>query len=223
MLDAADLVDVACFVNVSTDKAANPSNVLRYSKRVAECLTATAATTASGTFLSVRFGNVLGSRGSVLTAFAQQIAGGGPVTVTHPDVTRFFMTIEEACQLVIQAGAVGEPGEVLVLDMGQPVSIDAVARALIEQAGAPVDIEYTGLREGEKLHEELFGDDELREHRPHHPLVSHAGVPRLSSADVDSLLADGKRHLVRDGMRDLCALAATRHPSWPAHPVESSR
>ncbi len=176
MLDAADLVGVDRFVNISTDKAANPSSVLGYSKRIAERLTATRAVGSTGTFLSVRFGNVLGSRGSVLESFAQQIAAGGPLTVTDPDVTRYFMTIEEACQLVIQAAAIGSPGEALVLEMGEPVRIADVARQLIQQSGAPVQIEYTGLRQGEKLHEELFGTQEPRHIRPRAP--AHLPRPR---------------------------------------------
>ena len=144
--------------------------MLGYSKRIAERLTADSGPSPpAGAYLSVRFGNVLGSRGSVLTSFAQQIADGGPVTVTDPDVTRYFMTIEEACQLVIQAAAIGAPGEALVLDMGEPVRIVDVAKQLIEQSGNPVEIVYTGLRDGEKLHEDLFGDDEPRDRRPQPP------------------------------------------------------
>ena len=115
----------------------------------------------------------------MLTAFTAQIASGGPVTVTHPDVTRFFMTIQEAVQLVIQAAAIGRDGEALVLDMGEPVRIDDVAHQLIELSGRDVEIEYTGLRQGEKMHEALFADAEPDE-RPVHPLVSHVEVPPLS-------------------------------------------
>ncbi|MGZ5405519.1 MAG: polysaccharide biosynthesis protein, partial [Nocardioides sp.] len=158
VLDAAELVGSERVVNISTDKAANPSSVLGYSKRVAERITANRAQRTGHHFVSVRFGNVLGSRGSVLTAFASQIATGGPVTVTHPDVTRYFMTIEEACELVVQAAAIGRPGEALVLDMGNPVRIQDMARQLIAQNGRPLEVVYTGLRPGEKLHEELFGD-----------------------------------------------------------------
>ncbi|HEX6876401.1 MAG TPA: nucleoside-diphosphate sugar epimerase/dehydratase, partial [Nocardioidaceae bacterium] len=122
VLEAARENNVEKFVNISTDKAANPTSVLGYSKRLAEALTAAIAPEAAGTFVSVRFGNVLGSRGSVLTAFASQIAAGGPVTVTHPEVTRYFRTVQEAVQLVIQAAAIGRDGEALVLDMGEPVS-----------------------------------------------------------------------------------------------------
>ena len=153
--------------------------MLGYSKRVSERLTATRAARTGGDYLSVRFGNVLGSRGSVLTSFAKQIAAGGPVTVTDPEVTRYFMTIEEACQLVIQSAAIGRPGEALVLDMGEPVRIADMARQLIELDGGGVDIVYTGLRPGEKLHEELFADTEPRDVRPAHPMVSHVPVPTI--------------------------------------------
>ena len=178
VLDAARESGVAQFVNISTDKAANPTSVLGRSKRIGERLVADAAAQASGCFLSVRFGNVLGSRGSVLVTFAEQLAHGGPITVTHPEVTRFFMTIPEAVQLVIYAAAIGQPGEALVLDMGEPVRIVDVARQLMGIARRPVPIAYTGLRPGEKLHEQLFGDGEPDE-RPIHALVSHVPVPRL--------------------------------------------
>lgn len=189
VIDAAIASGVERFVNVSTDKAADPTSVLGFTKRIAERLTAAAAETDGNTYLSVRFGNVLGSRGSVLTAFRAQIDEGGPVTVTDPEVTRFFMTVEEAVQLLIQAGAVGADGEALVLDMGEPVRIDDVARRLIAEAAAsgrtprPVTIEYTGLRPGEKLHESLFGTCEVA--RPSgHPAISRVDVPPVNFAEV---------------------------------------
>jgi FlaA1/EpsC-like NDP-sugar epimerase len=187
VLEAAAKVAVERFVNISTDKAADPTSVLGRSKRIAERLTAHFARSCHATFLSVRFGNVLGSRGSVLTAFAKQVADGGPVTVTHPDVTRYFMTIPEAVQLVIQAAAIGRGGEVLVLDMGEPVRIVDVAHQIIEMADADVDVVFTGMRPGEKLHEQLLGDEEV-DARPFHPLISHVDVPvllpsRLRAAD----------------------------------------
>jgi len=178
VLKASQMVEVERFVNISTDKAADPTSVLGYSKRVAERLTASVAEQAPGCYLSVRFGNVLGSRGSVLRAFTSQIASGGPVTVTHPDVTRYFMTVQEAVQLVIQAAAIGSDGEVLILDMGEPVRILDVAKQLIDQSGADIEIVFTGLREGEKMHEHLYGDGEAG-NRPVHPLVSHVSVPSL--------------------------------------------
>jgi FlaA1/EpsC-like NDP-sugar epimerase len=182
VIEATLAVGVQKFVNISTDKAANPGSILGCSKRIGERIVAhTARRCADGTYLSVRFGNVLGSRGSVLTTFAEQIAADGPITVTHPDVTRFFMTIPEAVRLVIQAAAIGRPGEALVLDMGKPVRIADIARQLTLLAGRSVQILYTGLREGEKLHEELFGDGEV-DKRPVHPAVSHVTVPDLDPA-----------------------------------------
>ncbi len=176
LLNAAQRTGVGVFVNISTDKAANPISVLGYSKRIAERVTAAVGATApSGKYMSVRFGNVLGSRGSVLMSFRDQIAKGGPLTVTHRGVTRYFMTISEAVQLVIQAGAIGSSGEALVLDMGTPVSIYEVAKQLVTNSGKPVDIEIVGLRAGEKVHEELFGEGE-EDTRPRHPLISHVPV-----------------------------------------------
>jgi FlaA1/EpsC-like NDP-sugar epimerase len=191
LIDAAKRAGVAKFINISTDKAANPISVLGYSKRMAERLTVAAGTDDNGTYLSVRFGNVLGSRGSMLTTFRQQIEAGGPVTVTHPEVTRYFMTVEEAVQLVIQAGAIGEDGEVLVLDMGEPVRISEVARQLVARATRPVEIVYTGLRRGEKLHEDLLGIGEV-DVRPHHPLISQVPVPALAPEWESSLQFDGR-------------------------------
>ena len=171
------------FVNISTDKAATPTSVLGYTKRTAEQLTAWFGMRAEGSYLSVRFGNVLGSRGSMLQTFTTQIRAGGPVTVTHPDVTRFFMTIPEACQLTIQAAAIGEPGEVLVLNMGEPVRILDIARRLIAAAGGGIEIEFTGLRAGEKLHEVLFGDGEHGVVK-RHPLIAHVSVTAIDPQTV---------------------------------------
>jgi FlaA1/EpsC-like NDP-sugar epimerase len=196
LLDAAVEAGVERFVNISTDKAANPSSVLGYSKRITERLTAHAGTRGPGTFLNVRFGNVLGSRGSVLTAFTRQVATGGPITVTDPEVTRYFMTVQEAVQLVMQAAVIGTDGEALVLEMGEPVRISEVARQLADQAPDDVEIVYTGLRPGEKLHEELFGDGEV-DVRPHHPLISHVEVPPLDPAGLRALdLGIGRKPLI---------------------------
>src|SRR5439155_13316364 len=143
-----------------------------------ERLTAHFAEGELGTYLSVRFGNVLGSRGSVLETFRTQLDAGGPLTVTDPEVTRFFMTVEEAVQLVIQAGAIGRNGEALVLDMGEPVRIADLALRLAGMSKRPIDVVYTGLRPGEKLHETLLGRDEV-DVRPVHPKISHVSVPPL--------------------------------------------
>lgn len=183
VLRAARDVGTKVFINISTDKAADPENVLGYSKKMTERLTAGTTAPDGGRYLSVRFGNVLGSRGSVLTAFRAQIAAGGPVTVTDPDVTRFFMTIPEACHLVLQAATIGEDSETLILDMGEPVRIDAVARYMIEQSGRNIKVVYTGLRPGEKLHEKLIGETEEGS-RPKHPLVTHVRVKPLAADEV---------------------------------------
>lgn len=184
VLEASAEVGVSTFVNISTDKAANPTSVLGHSKRVAEKLTAGMSEKTGMRYISVRFGNVIGSRGSMLPTFTALIEAGGPVTITDPNVTRFFMTIPEACQLVIQAGGVGRSGEVLILDMGEPVRILDVAERMIEQSGKDIEIVYTGLRHGEKLHEELVGAGESDE-RPFHPMISHAGVKSLSSENLN--------------------------------------
>jgi len=178
LLEITARAGVKRFVNISTDKAADPCSVLGYSKRVTERLTSHFAGTAPGAYLSVRFGNVLGSRGSMLTTFNSQIERGGPLTVTDPHVTRFFMTIEEAVQLVIQAGAIGGDGDALVLDMGEPVVIAEVARLMANRAERRIAIEFTGLRPGEKLHEVLLASSE-DDVRPVHPLISHVAVPPL--------------------------------------------
>lgn len=184
VLRAAMDSGVETFINISTDKAANPTSVLGHSKRLAERLTAWAAEQTGKTFVSVRFGNVLGSRGSMLPVFTAMIDAGGPLTVTHPEVTRYFMTIPEACQLVVQAGGIGEPGEVLLLDMGDPVRILDVAERMIEMSGRDIEIVFTGLRPGEKLHEELVGAGE-HDVRRKHPKIAHSTVPALDPSALD--------------------------------------
>lgn len=192
VLRAASAAGVGTFVNISTDKAASPMSALGYSKRIAERLTSSFAQHAPGRYVSVRFGNVLGSRGSVIPAFTEQIRQGGPVTVTHPDVERYFMLIPEAAQLVLQAGAIGRDGRVMVLDMGTPVKIVDVARELIAMSGKVIDIQFTGLRPGEKLTEVLFtsGEQHLD---TEHPLITAVDVPAIGA---ETIRRDGLTHYV---------------------------
>jgi FlaA1/EpsC-like NDP-sugar epimerase len=210
ILRAAQRHGVQRFVNISTDKAADPTSVLGYTKRIAERLTAHVAAETGGAFLSVRFGNVLGSRGSVLPTFRAQVEAGGPITVTDKDVTRYFMTVEEAVQLVVQAGAIGRPGEALVLDMGEPVRINDVARRLAARASRPVKVAYTGLRPGEKLHEQLLGLGEA-DSRPIHPLISHVCVPPLDPAQVLEIDVSGTREAIVAQLAALAAVDARAH------------
>lgn len=187
LLRAAQRTGVTSFVNISTDKAADPTSVLGSSKRITERLTAYVGAETGAKYVSVRFGNVLGSRGSVLTIFKRQAELGGPITVTDPGVTRYFMTVQEATRLTAFAGAIGRPGEVLVLDMGAPIRIADVARRFARQRVPELPVVFTGLRAGEKLHESLFAADEA-DLRPLHPHVSHVPVPPLAPADIDSNL-----------------------------------
>jgi len=190
---AAAAAAVGCerMVLISTDKAVRPSSVMGATKRVAELACALAGQQSVTRFVTVRFGNVLGSAGSVVPLFQEQIQRGGPVTVTHPEATRYFMTIPEASQLILQAAAVGEGGEIFVLEMGQPVNITYLAEQMIRLSGRTpgreVAIVYTGLRPGEKLHESLFNADEAVLPTRHEKLMQAAQLP-IQSATLETAL-----------------------------------
>jgi FlaA1/EpsC-like NDP-sugar epimerase len=193
--DAASRYQVEKFVMISTDKAVNPTNVMGATKRTAEIYIQSLNLRPSNktAFITTRFGNVLGSNGSVIPLFEKQIAAGGPVTVTHPDIIRYFMTIPEACQLVLEAGAMGMGGEIFLFDMGKPVKINDLANQMIRlsglRPGVDVLIVYTGLRPGEKLYEELLnsGENNLS---THHPKITIAQVCHFPASEVDAMFLD---------------------------------
>ena len=182
MVDLAEEFSAESFVMISTDKAVNPTSVMGSCKRLAEQYVEAKAATSPCRFVTVRFGNVLDSAGSVVPVFREQIARGGPVTITHPDMIRYFMLIPEAAQLVIQAGAMGHGGEIFVLDMGEPVRIMDLARDMIRlsglRVGEDIEIAVTGLRPGEKLYEELYSSDEQHLPTGHDKIMTAVGRPR---------------------------------------------
>ena len=214
------------FVLVSTDKAVNPTNVMGASKRLAELMVQAVALQEQGTeFVSVRFGNVLGSSGSVVPLFTRQIARGGPVTVTHPEIVRYFMTIPEAAQLVLQAGLVGRSGQICVLDMGEPVKIVELARMLIRLSGKTeqeVPITFSGLRPGEKLYEELLAGAETSEPTPHPKLrIAKTSGPL---PEVAAVLHWMEHAGPQPASEDLRAWLRRQVPEYvPAAPVPSGR
>ncbi len=181
------------FVMVSTDKAVNPTNVMGASKRIAEMYTQSLNKKSNTRFITTRFGNVLGSSGSVIPRFRQQIETGGPITITHPDITRYFMTIPEACQLVLEAGAMGKGGEIFIFDMGESVKIYDLAVKMIKLSGLVLDkdirIIYTGLRPGEKLFEELLADHE-NTLPTHHKQILIAKVKEYDFATVSNSISE---------------------------------
>jgi FlaA1/EpsC-like NDP-sugar epimerase len=181
------------FVMISTDKAVNPTSIMGASKRIAEIYTQSLNKLGVTKFITTRFGNVLGSNGSVIPLFREQIEKGGPVTITHPDVTRYFMTIPEACQLVLEAGMIGQGGEIFIFDMGKSVKILDLAKKMIKlsrlELGKDIQIVFTGLRPGEKLYEELLNTNE-NTLPTHHPQIMIAKVKEFDSDTVKKDIAE---------------------------------
>ena len=225
LADAADSVGVEKFVMISTDKAVRPTNIMGTTKRVAELYVQSLDRRSQTNFVTTRFGNVLGSNGSVIPTFKEQIEKGGPVTVTHPEVTRFFMTIPEATQLVLQAGSMGSGGEIYLFDMGEPVKISYLAEELIKLSGLEphedIEIVYTGLRPGEKLYEELLLDDEGVLPTSHSKIcVAQSMVTSYSelSEMIDNLVTDAKE-LNIDGIKEKLQLIVPEYAPTEERPL----
>ncbi|MCF2147317.1 polysaccharide biosynthesis protein [Desmonostoc muscorum LEGE 12446] len=222
LLELALKYDVKHFVMISTDKAVNPTNVMGASKRVAEMLVLQAAKESGNPYVTVRFGNVLGSRGSVVPTFKKQIAAGGPVTVTHPDIRRYFMTIPEAVQLVLQAAVLGRGGEVLMLNMGKPVKIVDLAKELIRLSGyeinQDIEIVFTGLRPGEKLFEELFIPGEEYEPTEHEKLLVVKNASGMIPENLDVTVATLCQAAVKNDINFILFLLEQLVPGYkPKH------
>lgn len=218
LLQAAQATGVERFVMISTDKAVNPTSLMGASKRVAELLVHQAAMKSGKPYVAVRFGNVLGSRGSVVLTFKQQIAEGGPVTVTHPDMRRYFMTIPEAVQLVLQAAVLGECGKVFMLDMGDPVKIVDLARDMIElsglEVGHDIEIAFTGMRPGEKLFEELFLSGEEYEPTCHEKIAIAVNASNGMTPHLDETIADLAEAAHAHSKADIIRLLQTLVPEY---------
>jgi FlaA1/EpsC-like NDP-sugar epimerase len=212
LVDLADKYSARALVMISTDKAVNPTSVMGSCKRLAEQYVQAFAAGSECRFVTVRFGNVLDSSGSVVPIFREQIARGGPVTITHPDITRYFMLIPEAAQLVLQAGAMGQGGEIFVLDMGEPVRIVDLANDMIRlsglRVGDDIEIQIVGLRPGEKLYEELYDASEHHQ-RTSHPKIMVAASSRRKLLEVIhdigrlELIVDAPNEILKEALHEV--------------------
>lgn len=225
MANLAVEFDVKKFVMISTDKAVNPTNVMGASKRFAEIYVQSLNKSSSTQFITTRFGNVLGSNGSVIPLFEKQIAKGGPITVTHPDITRFFMTIPEACRLVLEAGSMGNGGEIFVFDMGESVKIVNLAKKMIRlsglELGKDIQIQYSGLRPGEKLFEELLNKEENTK-PTHHKKILIANIKAYEKENVDRHIKEFKEALVGQDSFELVRLLKSIIPEYKSENSEFS-
>ena len=219
VLRAAEQYGVEHFILISTDKAINPTNMMGASKRIAELLVKAAAQRSGRAFKAVRFGNVLGSRGSVIPIFLKQIAAGGPITITHPDMTRYFMTIPEAVQLVLQATVVGQSSDIFVLDMGKPVRILDLAKDLIQMSGAKlgeIDIVFSGVRPGEKLYEELFQTTEQHQRTKYEKIFEATENDMMGDQEIEDAVAQlitaAQQATTEDVIRQIKHLIPTYQP-----------
>lgn len=223
MADLAIKYQTSKFVMISTDKAVNPTNVMGASKRFAEIYVQSLNGKSETQFITTRFGNVLGSNGSVIPLFKKQIANGGPITVTHPNITRYFMTIPEACQLVLEAGSMGEGGEIFVFDMGESVKIVDLAKKMIRlsglQLGKDIQIEFTGLRPGEKLYEELLTKGENIK-PTHHQKILKAEVRQMATKDVQETIESLKVALENQDVHALVSLLKRTIPEYKSENSE---
>ena len=226
LLDLCRRSEVETFVFISTDKAVNPTSVYGATKRAGELLVGVYAAQSRTRFVTVRFGNVLGSRGSVIPIFQQQIRNGGPVTVTHPDMVRYFMTETEACQLVIQAGSMGRGGEIFALDMGEPIRILDLANNLIRlsglRPGLDIDIVFTGVRPGEKLYEELLTAEDRTRATHHERIFVHndgAHDARTVVQGIEQLIRQVGRASASELKTYLKAVVPEYQPDTSAAPV----
>ena len=219
---AAATYGVKKFVMISTDKAVNPTNIMGASKRICEMIIQSFDKHYDTEFVAVRFGNVLGSNGSVIPLFKKQIAAGGPVTVTHPDIIRYFMTIPEAVSLVLQAGVYAHGGEIFVLDMGEPVKILDLAKNLIRlsgyKVGEDIEIEFTGLRPGEKLYEELLMDEEGMQDTDNK--LIHIGRP----IDIDEMKFYAQLKALKEEAKNECSdIRAMIHEIVPTYIYDENK
>jgi FlaA1/EpsC-like NDP-sugar epimerase len=222
LVDLSEEHGVQALVMISTDKAVNPTSVMGSCKRLAEQYVQARSTGSSCRFVTVRFGNVLDSSGSVVPIFREQIARGGPVTVTHPDIERYFMLIPEAAQLVIQAGAMGQGGEIFVLDMGEPVRILDLAHDMIRlsglRVGEDIEVQVVGLRPGEKLYEELYDTRETRQETAHPKIMVADSAKRNLVEVIHDIrrleeVADEQNEIVRMTLREIVPLHESTSPA----------